>query len=114
MDIFVAISWIMFLGLFLLAIYWLRRAWLIGVKKDYSNVALKRGLPPKEPERYAKYSLFINLVGGLIFVIVILLVVIIGLEYKQWTSIAGITLWMKFLADFALSRKAHLNDKLNK
>lgn len=114
MDIYVAISWIMFLGLFPLAFFWLRRAWLIGKKKDYSIVALKKGLPPKEPKRYAKYAIAINLIGGLTFVIVILLVVIAGLEYKQWTAVAGSTLWMKFLADFALSRKAHLNDKLKK
>jgi len=114
MDIYVAISWIMFLGLFGLAFFWLRRAWIIGVKKDFSSVALKKGLPPKEPSRYAKYSFIINLVGGGIFVLVILLVVIIGLEYKQWTAISGITLWMKFLADFALSRKAHLDDKVKK
>ena len=101
----------MFIGLFPISFFWLRRAWLIGKKKDYSYVALKKGKPPENPQKYAKYSVAINLIGGLVFVTVILLVLIIGLEYKQWTAIAGITLWMKFLADFALSRRAHMNFK---
>ena len=113
MDIYVAITWIMFIGLFPLSFLWLRRAWLIGKKKDFSYVALRRGLPPKEPKKYAKFAFGINFVAGSIFAIVILLIVITGLEYKNWTAIAGITLWMKFLAEFVLSRQAHLRDKRN-
>ena len=111
MSIHTALTWIMFLGLFPLSFFLLRRAWLIGKKKDYSYVALKRGLPPKEPKRYAKYSFGLNLIAGLIFAIVILLVIIAGLNYENWTAIAGVTLWMKFMAEFILSRKAHMNDK---
>lgn len=111
MNIYVVIAWLMFIGLFPLAFFWLRRAWLIGVKKDYSFVALKKGLPPKEPKRYAKVSFGLNLVAGLVYSIVILLILIIGLEYEKWTAIAGSTLWLKFIADFALSRKAHLDEK---
>ncbi len=111
MSIYVALTWIMFIGLFPLSFFWLRRAWLIWKRKDYSFVALKRGLPPKEPKKYAKYYLGTNLVAGLTFATVILLIVIAGLEYKHWTAIAGSTLWLKFLIEFALSRQAHMKDK---
>ena len=111
MSILRAVTWIMFLGLFPLSFFWLRRAWIIGKKKDYSYVALKRGLPPSQPERYAKYSFALNLIAGLIFAIVILLIIYPGLAYENWTAIAGVTLWMKFLAEFILSRNAHMKDK---
>jgi len=28
-------------------------------------------------------------------------------EYDTWTAIAGSTIWLKFMLDFALSRHAH-------
>lgn len=111
MSILTAVTWIMFIGLLPLSIFWLRRAWIIGKKRDYSYVALKKGLPPNEPERYAKYSFALNLIAGLIFAIVFLLVLFTGLAYENWTAVAGITLWMKFLAEFILSRKAHMKGK---
>ena len=100
-------TWIMFIGLFPLSFYWLRRAWLIGIKKNYSFVALKRGVPPENPQKYAKYALGTNLVAGLIFALVILLIVLAMINYSQWTAIVGVTLWMKLFADFILSRHAH-------
>lgn len=111
MNIFVVLTWLMFIGLFPISFFWLRRAWIIWKKKDYSYVALKKGLPPKDPKKYAIYSLIINLAAGLIFAIVIILIVAVGMEYNDWTAIAGVTLWMKFLAEFILSRKAHMHAK---
>lgn len=98
----------MFLGLFPLSFFWLRRAWRIAVKKDYSFVALKRGKSPPDPRRYAVFSLVINLAAGLVLTAVILLVVITGLHYETWTAVAGVTIWMKFFAEFILSRHAHM------
>jgi len=97
----------MFIGLFPLSFFWLRRAWLIWKKKDYSHVALKRGMPPKNPKKYAMYSMAINLIAGLIFASVILLIALGSIDYDQWTAICGVTLWMKLFADFILSRHAH-------
>lgn len=97
----------MFIGLFPISIYWLRRAWLIGVRKNYSFVALKRGVPPKDPNKYVKYSFGTNLIAGLIFALVILLIVLALIDYEQWTAIVGVTLWMKLFADFIISRHAH-------
>ncbi len=108
MDIATAITWIMFLGLFPISFFWLRRAWLIGVKKDYSYVALKKGMPPEDPEKYAVFSMTINLLAGLVLLTVILLILITGLEYDTWTAVAGSTIWIKFFADFILGRQAHM------
>ncbi|MQM31579.1 MAG: hypothetical protein CRU78_14065 [Candidatus Accumulibacter phosphatis] len=109
MTISVAITWILFLGLFPIAFFWLRRAWQILFKQDFSQVALKRGEPPADPAKYAPYVAAINLVAGAIAVAVILMVVIGGVAYDTWTAIAGSTIWMKFFADYIVSRNAHAN-----
>ncbi|MCB1968707.1 hypothetical protein [Accumulibacter sp.] len=107
MTISVAITWILFLGLFPIAFFWLRRAWRILVKRDFSEVALKGGLSPSDPEKFAPYAAAINLVAGGVVVAVILMIVIGGVAYDIWSAIAGSTIWMKFFADFILSRHAH-------
>lgn len=107
MTVSVAITWILFLGLFPIAFFWLRRAWRILFKRDFSEVALRRGEPPADPAKYAPYAAAINLVAGGVAVAVILMVVIGGAAYETWSAIAGSTIWMKFFADFILSRQAH-------
>jgi hypothetical protein len=98
----------MFIGLFLLSFFWLKRAWRIGIKKDYSYVALKRGVPPKDPKKYALFYLLLNLIAGAILVADILLVVFIGLNFEIWTAIGGLTLWIKLFTEFIVSRQAHM------
>lgn len=106
-DISVAITWILFLALFPMAFFWLRRAWRIAIKKDFSEVALKHGEAPANPEKYAPYEAAINLIAGGIALAVIASVVMGELEYSTWSAIAGSTIWCKFFASFALSRHAH-------
>jgi hypothetical protein len=106
-DVNMALTWLLFLALFPIAFFWLRRAWRIIVSRDFSEVALKRGLPPANPARFAPYVAAINLVGGAIAVGVIGAVVFSGLEYEVWTAIAGSTIWMKFIADFIVRSHAH-------
>lgn len=106
-DVSVALTWILFLALFPMAFFWLRRAWRIGVRHDHSEVALKRGEPPPDAPRWARYTMAINAVAGGVVVIVILLVLFTGIAYENWTAIAGTTIWSKFMLDFALSRHAH-------
>lgn len=113
-SIFTIVTWLMFLGLFPLSFFWLRRAWLVGVKKDYSYVALKRGLPPENPEKYVIFTIGINLIAGLILGTVVLLIIIIALEYDTWTAIVGTTIWMKLFAEFIISRHAHSKFKKSK
>jgi hypothetical protein len=95
------------LALFPVAFFWLRRAYRILIKRDYSEVALKKGLPPPDPEKYAPYEMAINLVGGAVIVAVIGIVLLGLLDYQSWIAVAGSTLWLKLFFSFALSRQAH-------
>ncbi len=106
-DVSVAISWILFLALFPMAFFWLRRAWRILVRRDFSEVALKRGESPANPEKYAPFAALINLLCGVVVAYVIFGVLFVGMPFGTWTAVAGITIWTKFLADFILSRHAH-------
>lgn len=101
-------NWFFLLALVPVAFFWLRRAWRILVRHDHSEVALKKGLPPPDTARHALPEGLINLAGGLVMVSV--LVAVLGfqaLARDDWMAIAGVTLWMKLLASFALSRHAH-------
>lgn len=106
-DVSVALTWILFLALVPIAFFWLRRAWRIVVKRDFSEVALRRGESPANPARYAPFAAAINLIGAGIVLFVILGVVSARLDYETWSAIAGSTIWMKFIFDFILSRQAH-------
>lgn len=107
MSIFI-LNWLFLLALFPVAFFWLRRAWRIYDKQDYSEVALKKGMPPENAKRYAPYELAINFLGGAVMVGVLVAVLIFqALERQDWIAIAGSTLWLKLFASFALSRQAH-------
>ena len=106
-DISVAMTWLLFLALFPIAFYWLRRAWRILIKRDFSEVGLKRGESPRNPEKFAPYCALINMIGGIVVVFVIVGVITGTLEYSTWSAIAGSTIWMKFIFDYILSRHAH-------
>jgi hypothetical protein len=92
-DVSVALTWILFLALFPMAYFWLRRAWRIGMRRDYSEVALKRGEPPPDVRRWAPFALAINGLAGIVIVCVIAWVVLSGMPYEVWTAIAGSTIW---------------------
>lgn len=107
-DISTALTWILFLAMFPIAFYWYRRAWRVLVKKDYSEVALKGGKSPKNPQKFALIVGILNLLGGLIMTYAIFGVVFLGLPYETWSAIAGSTLWMKIIFDFIIRRHAHM------
>ncbi len=102
-----ALTWILFLALFPMAFFWLRRAWRILVRRDFSEVALKRGQPPADAAKWAPYETAINGIAGIVIAMVIVGVVVEGLPYETWTAVAGSTIWCKFFASFALGRHAH-------
>ena len=106
-DIPTAMLWLLFLALFPMAFIWLRRAWRILVNRDYSEVALKRGEPPPQPQRFALAEASFNVLAGGAAVFVIVGVLAFGMHFDTWTAIAGSTLWCKIFANFALSRHAH-------
>jgi len=107
LDVGVVLTWLLFLALFPMAFFWLRRAWRILFRRDFSEVALKGGEPPPDAAKWAPYTAIVNLVAGGVVVAVILLVVVFAAPYQTWTAIAGTTIWCKFFADFALGRHAH-------
>jgi hypothetical protein len=107
-NVSVVLTWILFLALFPLAFFWLRRAWRIFARRDFSEVALKRGEPPPNAEKWAPYEMAINLVAGTVCVFVIIGVALGAMPYDTWTAIAGTTIWCKFFASFALGRHAHV------
>lgn len=106
-DISIAITWMLFLALFPMAFIWLRRAWRIFIKHDYSEVALKRGEAPPNPKKWAPATGIVNLAAGGTALVTIVCVALALFPYKTWSSIAGVTLWMKIFADFIVSRQAH-------
>jgi len=106
-DISVAMTWILFLALFPITFFWLRRAWRILVSKNYSEVALKRGESPGNPAKYAPYAAAINLIGSAALIYAIFGVISATLAYETWSAIAGSTIWLKLICDFALGRQAH-------
>ena len=106
-DISVATTWILFLALFPISFFWLRRAWRIVARRDFSEVAVRRGEPAPNAEEFAPFEMPINLISGLVILGVIVSVVTGAWTYSTWSAVAGSTIWCKFFASFALSRHAH-------
>ena len=106
-DVSVALTWVLFLALFPMAFFWWRRVYRIVIKRDFSEVALKRGVSPANPEKFAPYEVAINMIAGAVVVVVIVFVLLGHLRYDTWTAIAGSTIWCKFFANFVLGRHAH-------
>ena len=106
-DISIVITWLLFLALFPMAFFWLRRAYRIFIKKDYSEVALKRGEAPADPEKWAPATGIINLAAGGTALVTIIGVLLALMPYKTWSAMAGVTLWFKVFADYIISRQAH-------
>ena len=105
-DFSVALTWILVLAPFPISFFWLRRAWRIVVPRDFSEVALKCGQSPPNPEKFATYEMAVNLITGTLIVVVIVAVLLGQLDYATGSAIAGSTIWCKFFLDFSLSRHA--------
>jgi len=107
LDASTALNIILFIALVPISFFWLRRAWRIFYKRDFSEVAMKHGEPAPNAERFAPWTGIVNLVCGGITSCVVVLVLAVQLPFDTWTAIAGSTIWCKFMADFAISRHAH-------
>lgn len=108
-DTSVALTWILFIAMFPIAFVWLRRAWRIFVNKDYSEVAISRGVTPPNAARYAPFTGSLNFVAGLIMIYTIGSIIISGMAYETWSALAGSTIWMKIILDFVIGRQARLS-----
>ena len=106
-DISIAITWLLFMALFPMAFFWLRRAYRIFINKDYSEVALKRGEGPADPKKWAPATGIVNLAAGGTALVTIIGVLLALFPYKTWSAMAGVTLWFKVFADYIVSRQAH-------
>jgi hypothetical protein len=112
-DMRIAIRLILFLALFPMAFIWLRRAYRIFIKKNYEEVALKRGEAPENPEKWAPATGIVNLAAGGTAVVTILGVLLtfwvqnIFSPFENWSAVVGVTLWFKVFADYIVSRQAH-------
>lgn len=106
-DISTAMTWILFLALFPMAFFWLRRAYRIFVKKNYSEVAIKKGVSPANPKKWAPIVGLINLAAGCSCIYVIGSVLMGLYPYDTWSAIAGTTIWGKIMADFIVRMQAH-------
>jgi hypothetical protein len=117
-DVYIAMTWILFLALFPMAFFWLRRAYRIFIQRDYSEVALKKGEPPPNANKWARATGAVNLIAGVVAVWIIIgipLWIATGLKigpfhhFDAWSAMAGTTIWLKVFADFIVSRQAHAN-----
>lgn len=115
-DVATALIWILYLALFPMAYYWFRRAWKIFINKDYSEVALKKGVPPANPEKWATVTGVVNILAGLAAIWIIIGVVLFiatGIligpfnSFDGWNAYAGSTIWLKLIIDFIIKRQAH-------
>jgi hypothetical protein len=101
------LTWGLYLALFPMAFFWLRRAGRIFIKHDYSEVALKGGAPPANPKRWAPVTGLVNLAAGAIAVWLIVTIPLGRYTFDKWIEFAGLTLWTKILLDYIVSRQAH-------
>ena len=106
-DMSIILNWVLFLALFPMVFFWWRRAWRILIKKNYSEVALKRGLPPANPKKWAPFVGLLNLVCGGIAAWIIIAVVFGLYSYQAWNAMAGLTIWGKIITDFIIRLQAH-------
>lgn len=115
-DVSIFLTWVTFLALFPAAFFWLRRAWRIFIRKNYAEVAVKRGVPPENPAKWAPLVGLLNLACGLIAVWVISSVLLWGFagitvgmapDFKTWNAYGGMTIVGKIMADVIIRLQAH-------
>ncbi|MBN1958385.1 MAG: hypothetical protein JXQ81_09855 [Desulfuromonadales bacterium] len=116
-DVSILLTWILFLALFPMAFFWLRRAWRIFIKKNYSEVATKKGLPPANPKKWAPVVGLLNLICGAVATWIILGILLWGFaginlfggvpDFKTWNAYGGMTIVGKIMADIIIRFQAH-------
>ncbi|PPE69109.1 hypothetical protein IS481_02470 [Caldimonas thermodepolymerans] len=103
----VLLAWLLLLLGIALAALCLKRAWTIIVRRNFAEVAVRRGQPPRDPERWAPYAAGIHLVCGALMTGAVLAALLGLAPYATWTGTIGLTLWGYLLALHLLARAAH-------
>ena len=99
----------LYLGLFALAGFMLSRAWRIAKHNRLDLVANWSGKQLENPERYKQIFTTVNLAGGIALLALAALVLIVGLPFSTWVSLAALIFWAYFFTYHFLhfsSRKA--------
>ena len=102
------LDWVLYLALFPIVFVWFRQIWRILIRRDYSEVALRKGVPPPNAEQVAPFVVALNLIAGVVLLGVILSVPAGTMVWDQWVAVAGSTIWIKIMIGFGISRQAHL------
>lgn len=75
---------ILYLSLFSIVFFWLRLVRNVVLRKDYSEVALRKGASPPHPKKLAPFFVVLNSVCALILIGVILYVPVTGFALIDW------------------------------
>lgn len=114
-----AVTWILFLAMPAIAFVWWRKAFQILIKKDFSNVLLKKGESPKKNLKVWGYLIATSnfLAGGVIFFVLFKVLLFAVFYYKDlnavhfnfdvWSEATAITIWVKFIVEFIFKQQAH-------
>lgn len=101
------LTWLLFIALFPVTFFWGRRAYKIFIKRDYSDVAIKKGKAPAKPKKWAPFVGLTNLAGALMAAYIIFGVVFFQFHYDKWSAMAGVTIWCKIFMDWIIRQQAH-------
>lgn len=104
----VVLAWLLLLLGLALAALCFRRAWTILVKRNFAEVAVRRGEAPADPERWAPYAAVIHLVAGAVVSAAVLAALLGWAPFETWSSAIGLTLWTYLFALHMLARRAHV------
>jgi hypothetical protein len=113
LDASVILAWLLLLLGVALAALCLKRAWTIIVRRNYAEVAVRRGASPRQPERWAPYAAGIHLVGGALMIGAVLCALLGLAPFATWTSAIGLTLWAYLFALSMLARTAHRREAVD-
>jgi hypothetical protein len=106
------LTWMLFLALFPISGFWLYRAYRIAIKKDYSVVALKGGIPAPNPRKFIIPDVILHTVAAALLLFTIYGVIVAAWPYNTWTALAGSTIWCKIMFSFVMGRHAHPKIKM--
>jgi len=87
-----------YLGLIGLSIWMLSRAWRIGKRNRLDLVANWSGKQLHDPVRYKPLLVTVNLIGGIAALAIAVLVLVVGLPFKIWASLAALIFWTYLFA----------------
>ena len=99
----------LYLGIYGLAGLMLSRAWRIGKRNRLDLVANWSSVQLENPERYKQVFITVNLIGGIALLALAGLVLVVGLPFGLWVSLAALVFWAYFFTYHFLAFNARKN-----